>query len=557
MLRFPEFHLRIPPDFSALAKDLKARPRIDSGAWSAIGLCVRKTVLSLCQVAFLTALPASAQLWGRKDVDFKDIEARAQELSRSPYTPPNTDSIPDWLKNLSYDQYRDIRANPERALWASDNLPFRAMFFHPGYLFREPVEMNEFTDTHTQEIPLSEAYFTYGNLVGQRGDLPPNTGFAGVRFHYPLNAPNVYDELAVFQGASYWRALGKNQIYGLSSRGLAIDTGMDGPEEFPRFRAFWLRKPQPNDDQVRIYALLDGPSVTGAYNISIKPGDETTMSVKAVLFPRKAVRRFGLAPMSSMFWFGENSRRRFDDLRPEVHDSDGLAIRMGSGERIWRPASNDSTSLDFSFFPMEKCEGFGLLQRDRAFTSYEDVEANYHRRPSLWIEPTSDWGPGRVMLMEIPTANELADNLVAMWEPKEIPQPGSRVEFNYRQHWTLNPDPSDAGGRVVATRTGVHDWQKDQRTMVVEFAGGALDKLTNEKEAPEAVINLSEDSATKLKVQGTSVHRLPDGRWRVAFQIAPKQDGVKLDSLGKVEMRCTLKKDNNFLTETWAYRINL
>lgn len=504
--------------------------------------------------ALALAQPALAQTWEREDVTFEKIDAKAKELVAQPYVAPNKEALPDWMKHLSYDQYRDIRFIPERALWAEGNLPFRAMLFHPGYLFREPVAVNEYTDTHQQRIRLSEAFFNYGPLVGQRGELPPDAGFAGFRLHAPLNRPDYFDELAVFQGASYWRALGKGQRYGISSRGIAVNTGAEGvTEEFPLFREFWLRKPAAEDKATMLFALLDGPSYTGAYGFIIQPGDDTVMTVRAVLYPRTAVKRLGLAPMSSMFWFGENSKRRFDDFRPEVHDSDGLSIHMGSGEKIWRPLTNDSGQLEFSFFAMDKCAGFGLLQRDRRFAAYEDDEAAYHHRPSLWIEPTSDWGSGKVMLMEIPTGNELADNTVAMWEPSHTPQPGERIEFTYKQHWTMREDPAGAGGRVVATRTGLHDWQKEQRTIAVEFAGGALEKW--EGAPPEAVVTAIGENGAKVKIQGLAVQPLPEGRWRVAFQIAPSAEGGKLADVGPQELRCCLKKGEDFLTETWAYRI--
>ncbi|TAE77783.1 MAG: glucans biosynthesis protein [Verrucomicrobia bacterium] len=502
----------------------------------------------------MLASPASGQIWERERVSFEGIDARARALAAQPYAAPNKDALPGWMKNLSYDQYRDIRFVPERALWGSENLPFRAQLFHPGYLFREPVTINEYTSTHQQKIRLAEAFFQYGPLVGQRGELTPEAGFAGFRLHAPLNRADCFDELVVFQGASYWRALGKNQRYGISSRGIAVDTGSDGiAEEFPLFREFWLSKPGPGDPSTRLFALLDGPSYTGAYGFEIQPGDDTTVTVHAVLYARRAVTRLGIAPMSSMFWFGENSRRRFDDFRPEVHDSDGLAIRMGSGERIWRPITNDSGRLEFSAFSMDRCAGFGLLQRDRRFSAYEDGEAAYHLRPSLWIEPTSNWGSGKVVLMEIPTTNELSDNTVALWEPSHTPQPGERIELSYKQHWTMEEDPSQAGGRVVATRTGLHDWQPEQRTMTVEFAGGRLENWQGEP--PEAVISALGDASSKIKIQGRTVQALPDGRWRVAFQIAPALEGGKLADAGPQELRCCLKKGEDFLTETWAYRI--
>lgn len=502
------------------------------------------------------ALTSSAlcQNWEREDVGFDSIQSRARDLANKPYEAPNKDALPAWMANLTYDQYRDIRFNPNQALWAADNLPFRAMFFHPGYLYREPVVLNEFTSSHQQQIRLAEAYFNYGPLVEKHGELPLNGGFAGFRLHAPLNKPDYFDELISFQGASYWRALGKNQRYGISARGIAVDTGIEGvTEEFPGFREFWLKKPEADDTHARIYALLDGPSYSGAYAFKVHPGNETLVEVRAVIFARRAVKRLGIAPMSSMYWFGENSRRRFDDFRPEVHDSDGLSIRMGSGERIWRPVCNDSGKLEYSFFDMAKCAGFGLLQRDRRFNAYEDGEAAYHLRPSLWIEPTSDWGSGRVMLMEIPTTNELSDNTVALWEPSRTLQPGDMVEFSYRQHWTMDADPSQAGGYVVATRTGVHDWQPEQRTIIVEFTGTALSAPS---EIPlTANVETVGESGAKIRIQSVNVQQVPDDRWRVSFQISPATDGAKLAEIGPVELRCCLKRGENFLTETWVHRV--
>ncbi|MFT3990266.1 MAG: glucan biosynthesis protein G [Luteolibacter sp.] len=497
---------------------------------------------------------AFSQTWERDKLEFSEIENRAKDLAGKPYVSPNRGVLPDWMKNLTYDQYRDIRFNTDQALWVSEKLPFRAMFFHPGYLFRDPVTLNEFTETHEQRVRLADAFFNYGPLVKNRGEFPPDGGFAGFRLHAPLNSADYYDELIVFQGASYWRALGKKQRYGISSRGIAVDTGVDGAtEEFPMFREFWLRKPKADDKSARIYALLDGPSYTGAYSFTVAPGDDTVVSVKAVLFCRKSVKRLGIAPMSSMFWFGENSRHRFDDFRPEVHDSDGLAIRMGTGERLWRPLVNDSPNLEFSFFNMDQCSGFGLLQRDRKFNSYEDGEAAYDLRPSLWIEPTSDWGPGRVMLLEIPAKNELEDNSVALWEPARTPQAGERIEFSYKQHWTMEEDPSQAGGHVVATRTGYHDWLPNQRTIIVEFAGS---ELTQPSETPiTANVQAIGAAASRVEIRDITIQSLPEGRIRAAFQIAPAGGVEKIGDIGPVELRCALKRGDNYLTETWAYRI--
>ena len=230
-------------------------------------LAVPRLITLLASVAL--ASPALCQ-WEREDVGFDSIQSRARDLANKPYVAPNRDALPAWMNNLSYDQYRDIRFNPNQALWAADNLPYRAMFFHPGYLYREPVTLNEFTKSHQQQIRLAEAYFNYGPLVQKHGELPPDGGFAGFRLHAALNNPDVFDELITFQGASYWRALGKNQRYGISSRGIAVDTGIDGvTEEFPSFREFWLRKPEAGDTHARFYALLDGPSYAGAYKFRV------------------------------------------------------------------------------------------------------------------------------------------------------------------------------------------------------------------------------------------------------------------------------------------------
>ena len=523
-----------------------------------MSLPVLRNFTSLAIFGALTSA-AIGQTWEREEIGFESVQSRARDLANKPYVAQSRENLPAWMNELTYDQRRDIRFNPNQALWSTEKLPFRAMFLHPG-LSPESVTLNEFTSSHQQQIRLSEAFFNYGPLILKHGDLPADGGFSGFRIHAPLNRPDFYDELVVFQGTSYYRALGKNQHYGLSSRGIAVNTGIEGTdgsegpkEEFPSFREFWLRKPQENDTQAVFYALLDGPSYSGAYQFKVAPGNTTIVDVKAVLFARSAVQRLGIAPMSSMFWFGENSRRRFDDFRPEVHDSDGLSIRTGSGERLWKPISNDSGKLDFTFFDMDKCDGFGLLQRDRRFSAYEDGEAAYNQRPSLWIEPTSDWGSGRVMLMEIPTTSEHHDNTVAMWEPARTPQPGDRVEFSYRQHWTMDEDPSQADGHVVATRTGICIGQPEQRTMTVEFVGNALSQPSDIPLTP--LVQAVGAGADRVKIQGVTVQSMPEGRYRVAFQIAPSAEGGKLADVGSIELRCCLKRGENFLTETWVQRV--
>ena len=260
----------------------------------------------------------------------------------------------------------------------------------------------------------------------------------------------MFDEIAVFQGASYFRGVSKGQVYGLSARGLAIDTAQPGGEEFPFFRAFWLETPVPTARQTIVHALLDSPSATGAYTFRIAGGKPTTMDVEVKLFTRKQIEHVGVAPLTSMFLFSGNGRERIDDFRPAVHDSDGLAIADANGERVWRPLANPRR-LQVSAFSVKELAGFGLIQRQRNFPSFEDLEARYERRPSAWVEPVGSWGSGAVHLVEIPSEEEIHDNVVAFWRPQEPYKQGSAYTFAYRLTWPDQAPPAAGaqGGRAA------------------------------------------------------------------------------------------------------------
>ena len=307
--------------------------------------------------------------------------------------------------------------------------------------------------------------------------LPHDLGFAGWRLHYHTN---FAQDVAVFLGASYFRATDAGSQYGISCRGLAVDTGLDRPEEFPRFSRFWLVRPRPTDTTLTAYALLEGESVTGAYRFGISPGGVTTIEVTAQLFPRKPIERLGIAPMTSMFWFGENERRITDEWREEIHDSDGLSMWRGNGEWVWRPLTNPP-SLQVSSFLDENPRGFGLLQRDRDFAHYQDEAFRYERRPSVWIEPLANWGKGRVLLSEIPTDDETNDNIVAFWQPDARRCPGAQLELAYRIHWCQRAPVQPSVAICVGTRIGrggvtgfVQPNPKNLRKFVIDFAGGDL-----------------------------------------------------------------------------------
>ncbi|MFM2081377.1 MAG: hypothetical protein RL380_68, partial [Verrucomicrobiota bacterium] len=341
---------------------------------------------------FLTA-PASAVFARLEavDVSLDYIAKKAEERARKPFHSPRAD-LPAVLRadKLNYDMYREIEFRHDNALWAAEGLPFRVEFFHPGYLYEEPVQLHEFTLTHTQPIRFAQDFFNYRAASKIRNQIPSDTGYAGFRLANQLNEPGKWDELGSFLGASYFRMLGKGQRYGLSARGLAIDSGeTDRPEEFPIFTDWWLGKPARDDGSLRLYAILDSVSACGAYSFLIKPGETTVCEVEAVMFlrddanvkpvnaNRKPLVSLGLAPLTSMFWFGKNSERKFDDYRPEVHDSDGLLIRQDNGEVLWRPLNNANT-MRHQRFATKGVRGFGLLQRERNFAAYQDIFNYYH-----------------------------------------------------------------------------------------------------------------------------------------------------------------------------------
>src|SRR4029453_9974111 len=350
--------------------------------------------------------------------DLDSVDAMARALAAKPYAKP-LPNLPKALRELTYDQTRDIRFDPAKSLWRAEQLPFEVQFFHLGGYFEQPVRVHEIIGSEVREVAFDPADFDYGKNKIDRSQMR-RVGFAGFRVHYPLNTPRYKDELLVFLGASYFRALGQGQRYGVSARGLAVDTGERGGEEFPRFEQFWIVRPTRNARELVIYALLDSRRMAGAYRFVVRPGAETMVEVTARLHFRESVAKIGIAPLTSMFYHGENQRSAADDFRPEVHDSDGLLIQSGSGEWIWRPLVNPRRLLVTSFAVSDP-KGFGLLQRDRAFSSYEDLEARYELRPSVWIEPVGSWGAGRVELGSFRRPEKPTTNTAGRGTPTHAP----------------------------------------------------------------------------------------------------------------------------------------
>ena len=470
--------------------------------------------------------------------DFDSVRSRAQDLARMPYE-GKPRPLPEWLLKLNYDRYRDIRFVPVQSLWNRERLPFKLQFFHPGFVFTRTVQVGEIVDGRASPIPFEKRFFDYGHNVV--GPLPESIGYAGFRIHNFLNQPG--DELGVFQGASYFRFLCRKAVYGLSARGLAINTAEPNGEEFPNFEEFWVQRPLPEAKVIVVYGLLDGPSATGAYQFTIEPGNDTVMRVHAVVYCRQNPAVLGLAPLTSMFWHGKNSNEATDDYRPEVHDSDGLMVNAGSGEWLWRPLTNPPAARVMSFVEDMNPRGFGLIQRERDFAAYEDLEANYHLRPSAWVEPVGDWGRGCVRLVELRAPDETGDNVVAFWVPEKLPPPGRPIEVEYNLHWFMDQIRPPAG-YAISTRHGrSRTFETNLERFVVDFDGQAL-----RRQDPDSGIEAFVEAGNGTKVVHTSVEKNPNnGSWRAAFALRP--DG----SEHPVELRCQLRRASKVLTETWTY----
>jgi len=477
------------------------------------------------------------------------LRDRAQRLAAAEYAPPSG-KLPPALAKLSFDQYRDIRYRPDASVWRREKLPFELQLFHLGLFYTDPVSIYIVERGHSRLLRYNPKMFTFGaNQITE--PLPDTLGFAGFRIHYPLNRKDYHDELIAFLGASYFRAVGRGTNYGLSARGLAIDTAAPTGEIFPQFREFYIEKPTRHARRIVVHALLDSPSTTGAYRIEIIPGDNCEMRVTATLFPRRTVERLGLAPLTSMHLYGKNDRGNFDDYRPEVHDSDGLAIWFGNGERLWRPLQNPGR-LEVSAFRANSIKGFGLLQRDRQQYHYEDLEASYERRPSAWIEPTSGFGAGSVFLVEIPSREEIHDNIVAFFTPDEKFAPGTPFRFSYRMLFGLDPVPQTPAAVTVATRIGSarrigmaaehQNLAPSARKFVLDFTSASP---VASADGVQAVVTAGKGSVREARVQ---VNPFIHG-YRAVFDFVPS-------GREPVELRCFLQRKDQALSETWSYRLS-
>ncbi|MFM9976129.1 MAG: glucan biosynthesis protein [Beijerinckiaceae bacterium] len=507
--------------------------------------------------------PAQAQTRGMEfgpaqAFSFYRLIADAKALAAKPYAPPATPS-PEILEQIDYDAHGKIRFRAALAPFSTalPGLPkgrFAVTFFHLGRYFKKPQRIHVLSGDQAREILYREDYFEMPP-DSPAHQLPKGAGFAGFRFQEAIEGgkgwkgkdlPWQQNDWVAFLGASYFRAIGDEFQYGLSARGIMIDAAIGGKaEEFPDFTQVWLESGTGNS--VTVYCLLDGPSLTGAYKITMTRGKSVTMEIEKRLFIRKDIERFGVAPLTSMFWYSETVKPTAVDWRPEVHDSDGLGIWTGSGERLWRPLNNPGRTIASSFRD-DNPKGFGLLQRDRLFDHYQDG-VFYERRPSLWVEPLGPWGKGTVQLIEIPTDDEIHDNIVAAWIPERPVKAGEELRFAYRLHWQADEPYPTPLARCIATRLGNGGQPgtvrpQGVRKFMLEFKGGPLESVPFGVK-PEAVLWASRGTFSNILVE--AVPNDVPGHWRAQFDL-------KADGGDPVEMRCLLKAGITVLTETWLYQ---
>ena len=516
--------------------------------------CLR--LLTPALVLLVQVLPwalAAKPAWADDPAPFtrQEVVEKARLLCQAPFDPTQGE-MPQALLDLSYESWRDIRYRQEKALWKQEKLPFQLQFFHAGLYYDRLVDINIVTNGVAERVAFDPAMFNYGNNHTLPEQIPSGFGFAGFRIHGPINTPSYFDEIVVFLGASYFRAVAKDQVYGLSGRGLAIDTALPDGEEFPYFREFWIEKPTRSSSSITVHALLDSESLTGAYSFVIQGGGTTLMNVTATLFLRVPVNKIGLAPLTSMLLFGENTdERKVRDFRPEVHDSDGLLIQNSSGEWLWRPIDNPE-NLDINAFQADNVSGFGLIQRDRDFDNYQDLEAQYERRPTLWVEPIGDWGLGHVELINIPSERDIHDNIVAFWTPKDKLPLGVPQTYQYQLMWYNGSFTHPPLGFVQSTRTG--ETANGGQRYVIDFQSEALNLMPADSKV-EGVVTCGRGA--KISEQRVEKNTRTGG-WRLSFVVRPDQTPSALERVlpkrrAPIDPRAFLKSNDTTLTETWNY----
>lgn len=471
---------------------------------------------------------------GSYPFSFDTLLTEAKRRAAVAYAPQRS-TLPAGLDKLSPEQYRSIRFNPDAGIWRAENLPFRLELLRAGQnLQSTAVTVSTVEDGRAVDLVATPEMFMMVPTLPQLGKV--SLPLSGFRLRYQINEKKVWDEFLVFQGASYFRAVAQHLLYGLSARGLALNTAEPSGEEFPAFTHFWVERPAPRATSIVIDALLESESTTGAYRFLVTPGPVTTMDVEMTLFPRTDLHVVGLAPLTSMFLFDATNRGRLDDYRPEVHDSDGLQITSKSGEHIYRQLANPSR-LQVSTFTSQAPQGFGLVQRARDQRDFQDLTDLYERRPSAWVEPKGDWGAGAVELVEIPSGRESNDNIVAFFRPAQTLPAGHPVQMAYRLSWLAEP-PLPAGlAKIVGARAGA-SLDSKRRVFILDLVGAGE---TTEGLRLDVGASAGRLSNVQL-VANPALHGL-----RASFEVDPLDADL-------IELRLRVLRGDAPVSETWLYR---
>lgn len=462
------------------------------------------------------------------------LEEKAARRSSLPYQP--SARLPENLKALDYDSYRLIVYRHEKSIWKAEQLPFWLECFHRGYLYEDQVTLNLIEAGTTQRLDFDPRLFQYRGRL-KNLTVPSELGFAGFRVLGRFEDSPHLLELASFLGGSYFRAIAAGQFYGTSARGLSIDIGLPKPEEFPVFREFWIERPANNAETLKLWALLDSPSVTGAYELKFQPGDVSVFDIQARLYFRRQPEKVGLAPMTSMWMWGKGRSAPQNDSRPEVHDADGLLVCTQEGEWIWRPLSQQGYP-SLSHYGLAGVRGFGLMQRERDPHQYLDDEAHYQLRPSVWIEPLEDWPAGAVELLELPADHEGIDNIAAWWSMKQTVTPGQVLRLHYKVSFMPGEPAEHTLAKATAMR--VIRLPEKARRIEIEFTGKPLSGVTDAA-AVTPDVQAQRGTIGKLKC----VRRSPES-FQLSFELHPEGEAP-------MELRAVLRGGEVPLTETWRY----
>jgi periplasmic glucans biosynthesis protein len=478
--------------------------------------------------------PAAAEPLGKPTPFAADTVVKmAAELASKPFKEPEA-PLPSVFSHLTFEQYTAIRRVPGSAIWNNEKLGFSLEPLHRGFVYTTPIGINIVENGMAQKVIYDGANFDFGSLKppAALGDL----GFSGLRV---LRASDQgFEDVAIFQGATFYRARAHAQPFGLTARGLAVRTGDYPGEEFPLFREFWIQKPIPAANTLTIQALLDSPSVTGAFRFTLRPGETTIIDTEMTLIARAAVDKLGFGAMAAACLFSPLDHRRPDDVRAGAYESTGLQILTSAGEWLWRPVSNRET-LQISAFSDVNPRGFGLLQRSRSFDAFYDDDTHWEVKPSLWIEPIGDWAAGEHRLLEIPAASETNENVIVQWRPKTGMAAATTQSMAFRQFWCWSPPSKPPLASCVSSRSGKAG---DRRRFAVEMAGDIF------ADPAKAAAASADVHASPGKITSVRLFPYKDRHSvRVVFDLDPGSETYS-------ELRLTLRVDNQAASETWLYR---